>query len=126
MAILGLGTDICEISRIEDALTRLGERFAKRILTEQELTVWREKKQSSRFLAKRFAAKEAASKALGTGIACGVTFHDFTVLNNEYGKPTLYLSGKACELAQAQGIQHVHISLSDERRYAMATVILEN
>ena len=69
--------------------------------------------------------KEAASKALGTGIACGVSFHDFTVKNDERGKPLLSLSGKANELAQAMGVNHVHLTIADERHYAVATVILE-
>ena len=83
MAILGLGTDIAEIERIEKALGRTGEPFAQRILSQGEMTKFAELKQKGRYLAKRFAVKEAASKALGTGIAKGVTFHDFTVSNDE-------------------------------------------
>lgn len=95
MAILGLGTDIAEIERIEKALGRSGEPFARRILSEDEMAKFSQLKQQGRYLAKRFAAKEAASKALGTGIAQGVTFHDFTVSNDELGKPVLMLSGVA-------------------------------
>ncbi|PJC86289.1 holo-ACP synthase [Vibrio sp. HA2012] len=126
MAILGLGTDIAEIGRIEQALERSGEAFAERILAEPEMTVFAGLKQKSRYLAKRFAAKEAASKALGTGIAHGVTFHDFVVSNDEHGKPVLVLSHKALEIAQGMGVKHTHISISDERHYAVVTVLFES
>lgn len=125
MAIVGLGTDIAEIERVEKALARTGEAFARRILTESELEKFHSLKQQGRFLAKRFAAKEAASKALGTGIALGVTFQDFIISNDEYGAPVLTLTNKALEIAQRKQVQHIHLSISDERHYAMATVILE-
>ncbi|WP_260260871.1 holo-ACP synthase [Vibrio intestinalis] len=126
MAIVGLGTDIAEIERVEKALSRSGEAFAKRILTDVEMAKFDSLKQQGRFLAKRFAAKEAASKALGTGIAMGVTFHDFTVTNDKHGKPVLALANKALELAQSKQINHIHLSISDERHYAVATVIYES
>ncbi|WP_117235703.1 holo-ACP synthase [Vibrio maerlii] len=126
MAIVGLGTDIAEIERIENALNRTGAAFAKRILTQNELTAFEQLKQQGRFLAKRFAAKEAASKALGTGIAAGVTFHDFEVSNDERGKPCLNLTGKAKEFAVSMGVTSTHITISDERHYAVATVIFES
>lgn len=125
MAIVGLGTDIAEIERVEKALARSGEAFAKRILTESELKTFFSLKQQGRFLAKRFAVKEAASKALGTGIALGVSFQDFNVSNDEHGAPVLTLSNKALEIAEQKGVAHVHLSISDERHYAVATVILE-
>lgn len=123
--IVGLGTDIAEIERIEKALARSGRAFAERILTAQELTQFDSLKQQGRYLAKRFAAKEAASKALGTGIAQGVSFQDFVISNDEQGKPLLRLSGKAAELAQRSHVVSVHLTISDERHYAVATVILE-
>ncbi|NRB68530.1 MAG: holo-ACP synthase [Vibrio sp.] len=126
MAIVGLGTDIAEIERVEKALSRSGEAFARRILTDIELQRFQSLKQQGRFLAKRFAAKEAASKALGTGIALGVTFHDFTITNDEYGAPNLSLSGKALEFAQKKQVESIHLSISDERHYAVATVIYES
>lgn len=101
MAILGLGTDIAEIERIDKALGRSGEPFARRILSEDEMAKFSQLKQQGRYLAKRFAAKEAASKALGTGIAQGVTFHDFTVSNDELGKPVLMLSGVAQKMGRS-------------------------
>ncbi|PNI01892.1 holo-ACP synthase [Vibrio diazotrophicus] len=124
--IVGLGTDIAEIERIEKALNRSGDAFAQRILTESELEVFTNLKQKGRYLAKRFAAKEAASKALGTGIAHGVSFQDFEISNDENGKPVLTLSGKAQQIAQASSVCSVHLTISDERHYAVATVILES
>ena len=126
MAIVGLGTDIAEIERVEKALTRSGPAFAERILTPDELVVFYSLKQQGRYLAKRFAAKEAASKALGTGIAMGVSFQDFTISNDAWGKPILTLSNKALEIAQQRKVSSIHLSISDERHYAMATVIYES
>ncbi|KJY66761.1 holo-ACP synthase [Vibrio nigripulchritudo] len=125
MSIFGLGTDIAEIERFEKSLSRLGEAFAKRILTTIELSQYSSTKQQARFLAKRFAAKEAASKALGTGIAKGVTFHDFVITNDENGKPLLSLHNQALTYANENGVTQVHLSISDERHYAVATVIFE-
>ncbi|MCP3697823.1 MAG: holo-ACP synthase [Aliivibrio sp.] len=126
MAIVGLGTDIAEIERVEKALSRSGDAFAERILSQSEFEKYQGLKQKGRFLAKRFAAKEAASKALGTGIAHGVTFHDFSVSNDENGKPILKLMGKALELSQKMNVSHIHLTISDERHYAVATVIFES
>lgn len=126
MAIVGIGTDIVEIQRIQAALERTGRGLAQRILTEEEMVVFDRHHHPERFLAKRFSAKEAASKSLGTGIAQGVTFHDFTILNNQLGKPTLTFSGKAAELAELSGVTAFHITISDEKHYATATVILES
>ncbi len=125
MPILGLGTDIAEIERIEKALDRSGEAFAKRILADTEFQTFLSLKQKGRYLAKRFAAKEAASKALGTGIALGVTFHDFIVSNDQNGKPILILENRAKEIADSYGVSGIHLSISDERHYAVATVVME-
>lgn len=126
MAIVGLGTDIAEIERLEKALSRNGNAFAQRILAESEYQIYLTLKQQGRFLAKRFAAKEAASKALGTGIAHGVTFHDFVISNDENGKPILMLENRAKNIADKRGVTHVHLSISDERHYAVATVVMES
>ncbi|ELR65367.1 Holo-[acyl-carrier protein] synthase [Photobacterium marinum] len=126
MAIVGLGTDIADIERVEKAYARSGDAFAERILSPSEFDIFNGLKPKGRYLAKRFAVKEAASKAIGTGIACGVSFQDFTVSNNELGKPILTLSGKAAELAEGMGVQHVHLTIADEKKYAVATVILES
>jgi holo-[acyl-carrier protein] synthase len=126
MAIVGIGTDIVEIERIQKALVRTGRGLAQRILTDAEMVVFDNHRHPERFLAKRFSAKEAASKALGTGIAKGVSFHDFTILNNENGKPTLTIVGKAEQFAAQFGVSAMHITISDEKHYATATVILES
>ncbi|CAG21401.1 holo-ACP synthase [Photobacterium profundum] len=126
MAIIGLGTDIADIERVDKVFARSGDAFAERILAPSELVIYHSLKLKARYLAKRFAVKEAASKALGTGIACGVSFQDFIVSNDERGKPLLSLSGKAAELAESMGVKHVHLTLADEKRYAVATVILES
>ncbi|MFP3013920.1 MAG: holo-ACP synthase [Arsenophonus sp. NC-PG7-MAG3] len=126
MAIIGLGTDLVEIIRIEQIIEYLEERLAKRILSIQE---WRQYKNHSypvHFLAKRFAVKEAAAKALGTGIRNGLAFNQFEVFNDELGKPGLNLLGQAKILADSLGVQHIHVSLSDEQNYACAAVIMES
>ncbi|RKF18610.1 holo-ACP synthase [Alginatibacterium sediminis] len=123
MAIVGLGTDIVEIERL--ASNPRIDGLAKRVLSDSEYAVYLTSKQGSRFLAKRFAAKEAASKALGTGIAQGVGFKNFTISNDRLGKPILELSGNALDIATQLGAKTWHISISDEKRYALATVILE-
>ena len=125
MAILGLGTDIVEISRLEQIYERSGESLAKRVLTVNE---WNDYQQSIcpiRFLAKRFAAKEAASKALGTGIAKGVSFQHFEISHDEWGKPLLLLSGHAKHIADCLKITRCLLTISDEKHYAVATVLLE-
>ncbi len=122
--IAGIGTDIVSIARITSTLERTGERFARRILTEREFAVFQQRNHSSTYLASRFAAKEAASKALGTGIGT-VSFQDIEVTSHSTGAPVLSFLGRAKTLQQERGITHVHISLSDEQEYAQAFVILE-
>jgi len=123
--ILGIGTDLCEIKRIEQALERWGERFARRILVESELAVFRRRKKSAAYLAKRFAAKEAFSKALGTGIHFPVNWHNVWVVNDRAGKPMLEFSKPLAELLARRGIDRVHVSLTDEIGMASAFVIAE-
>ena len=122
MAILGLGTDIVEIARVEKAFS---ERFAQRVLTENELSIMKNSNEPARYLAKRWSAKEAAAKALGTGIGRGISFQHFEVTNNELGAPQLTLSGPALEFAQEKGGTSFHLSISDEVNYAVATVIFD-
>ncbi|MCV9880218.1 holo-ACP synthase [Brenneria izbisi] len=126
MPILGLGTDIVEVARIAAVIERSGERLARRILTDREWTQYQQHQQPIRFLAKRFAAKEAAAKAFGTGIRDGLAFSQFEVFNDEQGKPCLRFLDRAAELAERMGVKYVHLTLADERRYACATVIIES
>lgn len=124
MAIMGLGTDIVEIARIAKQLNK-SQRLAERVLTPTELSTFIHHKFPERFLAKRFAAKEAAVKALGTGIGNGVSFQDVEVVNLSSGQPTLVFSGEFANLCGLRGINSSFISISDEQRYAMASVVLE-
>ncbi|WP_028117692.1 holo-ACP synthase [Ferrimonas senticii] len=125
MAIKGLGTDIVEIERIATRFDKLGDKLAARILTESELRELGHSSDPARFLAKRFAIKEAAAKALGTGIGRGVSFQHISLSHNEWGAPLLQLRGGAAERMAQLGATSTHVSLSDERRYVVATVIVE-
>lgn len=124
MAIIGLGTDIVEIARIQTSLTR-SPALVQRVLTAPEQALYAQHPQAARYFAKRFAAKEAAAKALGTGIGRGVSFQHMVVSNNVDGKPELAFSGYAAELAQQLGVTSIWLSITDEQAYAAATVILE-
>lgn len=123
--IYGVGTDLIEIRRIEKALARFGDRFARRILCEPELERFRGHRQPAAYLAKRFAAKEAFSKALGTGIHAPANWHGVWVINLKSGKPQFEFSDDLKNLLAKKGIRSAHVSLADEREIACATVILE-
>ena len=122
--IFGIGTDIVRISRIQQGLDRYGERFARRILAGEELTDFQRTLHPARFLARRFAAKEAVVKAYGTGFTRGMTFQDIVVSHDAAGKPLLLLTGRALELQYEMGIGEKFISISDELEYAVAFVTL--
>ena len=123
--IYGVGTDVVEIARIEQALARFGERFARRILCESEVKRFHGHRLPANFLAKRFAAKEAFTKALGTGIHAPANWHGVWVRNLPSGKPVLEFSDALRTLLAERGVAGSHVSLTDERGVAMATVILE-
>lgn len=123
--IFGVGTDLVEIGRIEQALARHGERFARRILCDAELSRFRSHRLPAAFLAKRFAAKEAFGKALGSGIRAPANWHDLCVTNEDNGRPDLGFSPALGALLQSRGVRRAHLSMSDERALACATVILE-
>lgn len=123
--IYGIGTDIIEIPRIAAALGRFGERFARRILCEPELKRFAAHRQPAAYLAKRFAAKEAFTKALGTGIRAPANWHGVWVINLRSGKPVLEFTPALQALLDTRGVRHAHVSLTDERQFASATVILE-
>lgn len=126
MTIYGIGTDIVRIARMEDDLRRYGERFAQRILAPAELEEYRASRMPARFLAKRFAAKEAAVKALGTGFSQGVSLHHFAVGHEAAGRPYLIYGGEAQRLCREFGIVASHLSIADETEYAVAFVTLMN
>lgn len=125
MAICGIGTDIVEIARIEQVLSRHGERFAARLLHPEEMAAWRSAIAPATLLAKRFAAKEALSKALGTGLRGVVSLRNIGVRHDQLGRPEFFFApALAAELA-SRGIQRLHLSLSDERAYVLAFVVIE-
>ncbi|QFU02162.1 Holo-[acyl-carrier-protein] synthase [Halomonas sp. THAF5a] len=123
--IIGIGTDIARVARFERAMARHGERFAERLLGELERERLRDHALPAAFLAKRFAAKEAFVKALGTGLRRGMRWTEIQVVNDALGRPSLVLSGKAQALAEAAGVRALHLSLSDEEALATAFVVLE-
>ena len=123
--IYGIGTDLVDIKRIEDALFRFGDRFLHRILCEEEVVEYSRSSQPARFLAKRFAAKEAFSKAYGTGIGESVGWHDVRVIHDAHGKPLIQTSKALGDKLLARHITQTHISISDEMGYALVFVIIE-
>ena len=123
--IYGIGTDIVSIDRIQNILNKNRDGFINRVLTEHEKALFANKADSAAFCAKRFAAKEAFSKALGTGIGRIVSFQDLTVRSNEHGKPYFMPSEKLRLYLQEKGIKHGHLSISDESQNALAFVVLE-
>ena len=123
--IYGIGVDLAQISRIDKAYARFGQRFAERILGKTELNDFANTKRPVRFLAMRFAAKEAASKAFGTGFKQGIAPRQIEVQHNRAGKPSLVFSGQAAKLASENTITASHVSLTDEDDFAVAYVILE-
>jgi holo-[acyl-carrier protein] synthase len=125
MAIHGIGSDLIRVARLEAVLARHGDRFAARILAFEEQADYARASDRAAFLAKRFAAKEAAAKALGTGIRDGLRLAHFAVAHDRRGRPLLNLRGRAAELAAAAGIVASHLSLSDEGGWALAFVVLE-
>ncbi|MBN9614140.1 MAG: holo-[acyl-carrier-protein] synthase [Acidobacteriales bacterium 59-55] len=124
--VLGLGTDLIEIARIQQSLDRFGERFLQRIFTPGEIAYCRRKKHAAESFAARFAAKEAAAKALGTGISRGIGWQEIEVRRNPGERPTLHLSGRAQERAAAMGIRNLQLSLTHSRDVAMAVVVAED
>jgi holo-[acyl-carrier protein] synthase len=127
--IIGTGTDLIDIRRIEKTLARFGDRFTRRCFTEIEQAKSDRRKERAASYAKRYAAKEAGAKALGTGIARGVSWKEIGVVNLPGGKPTLELKGRALDwldrLTPDGMTAYVHISITDEPPYALANVIIE-
>jgi len=123
--IFGIGTDIVEVARIDDSIQQFGDDFAKRILAESEFSHYLSSNIKARFLAKRFAAKEAFSKALGTGLRAPATFQNIAVKHDELGKPLLELAPELQDFLHSKNIVKMHISISDERNLAAAFVVLE-
>ncbi len=127
--IIGIGADLSDIRRVQDTLDRFGERFTQRVFTQIERTRSERKGDRAASYAKRFAAKEACAKALGTGMRGGVFWRDMGVVNAPSGQPTLHLTGGAAARLKAltpPGMQGViHLSLTDDHPYAQAFVVIE-
>ncbi|MCW1404169.1 holo-ACP synthase [Pararhodobacter zhoushanensis] len=127
--ILGIGTDLANIERIAGTLDRFGDRFRHRVFTDLELAKANRRKDEAGTLAKRWAAKEACSKALGTGLAMGISWKDMGVVNRRGGQPTMLLTGWAAERLAAMtpaGYEAVvHVSLTDDHPWAQAFVVIE-
>jgi holo-[acyl-carrier protein] synthase len=125
--VLGLGTDLIEIERIQVSIDQFGDRFLNRVFTESEIAYClRKKKHSAESFAARFAAKEAGAKALGTGISRGVSWKEIEVRRQPGDRPTLHLSGRAAERAHSMGVRNIQLSLTHSREVAMAVVSVED
>lgn len=122
--IFGIGTDIVAVKRLQSMWERHGEKAPERLLAPQEMSDFAKASDKGRFLAKRFAAKEAFSKALGTGIRPPATLSAIAVSHDELGKPNLVFCGQLAKLIENQCLT-AHLSLSDETEYVIAYVILE-
>jgi len=124
--ILGTGIDIIEVARIASSYEKFGERFVNRILLPDEIKYSLDHRKPAPFLAVRFAAKEAISKAFGTGIGAQLGWQDMEIRRKESGEPFVVLHGKGAELFAARGAQRLHITLSHTENYATAMAILES
>jgi holo-[acyl-carrier protein] synthase len=124
--VIGLGTDLIEIERIERSYARFGEAFLNRVFTPGEVAYCMRKKNFAESLAARFAAKEAGAKALGTGISRGVNWKEFEVRRAPGQRPELHLSGRALEIAGRLGIRHISLTLSHSRTVSIAMVVAED
>lgn len=122
--IFGIGTDIVRVARMQKNVERYGEKFAERILTPEEISDYRQDPRKAHFLAKRFAAKEAAAKAMGTGFRDGLMLHHIGITHDAAGKPQLVFTDQAATFIRQHGITSVHVSLADEEDHAVAFVTL--
>jgi holo-[acyl-carrier protein] synthase len=123
--ILGIGTDLVDIARIEAALEK-SDALAKRVLTEFEWEEFESSKQPARFLAKKFASKEATAKAIGTGIGNGISWQHIEIAHDKFGKPMLNPLGAFQDWCEAHRANNLQISITDEKDYASAFVIIES
>jgi holo-[acyl-carrier protein] synthase len=122
--IFGIGTDILRVERVADAYERFGRRFAERLLMPQELAAFADHKRPARFLAMRFAAKEAIVKALGTGFAHGVWVRDVGFMPDRWGRPEIVFSPRGRQVADSLGAGDGHLSLTDEAGLVVAVAVL--
>ena len=123
--IFGIGTDIVEMARMDATWARFGEHFARRILMEEEMVLFKKTKQPARFLAMRFAGKEATVKAMGTGFAHGVWLRDVGITSNKWGRPLIIWSERGQKVCDDLGIGKGHVSLTDDAGLVMAYAVVE-
>jgi len=123
--IFGVGTDIVELSRIQASYDRFGEHFVNRILMPEEIELFRNSKWPVRFLAMRFAGKEAAVKAMGTGFRHGIWVRDVGIMNNDWGRPLIIWSERGHKVCQRLGIGSGHVSLTDDAGLVIAFAVVE-
>ena len=123
--IFGVGTDVVELSRIQASYERFGEHFVERILMDEEIELFRRSKQPARFLAMRFAGKEATVKAMGTGFAHGVWLRDVGITSNEWGRPLVIWSERGRGVCDDLGIGAGHVSLTDDAGLIIAFAVVE-
>jgi len=123
--IFGVGTDVVELSRIQASHERFGEHFVERILMDEEIELFRRSKQPARFLAMRFAGKEATVKAMGTGFAHGVWLRDVGITSNEWGRPLIIWSERGQGVCDRLGIGAGHVSLTDDAGLIIAFAVVE-
>jgi holo-[acyl-carrier protein] synthase len=122
--IFGIGTDVVRLDRVQRTLERFGEHFIQRLLLPAELEAFRRQRRPARFLAMRFAAKEAVVKAMGTGFAHGMWIRDVGVVQNSWGKPEIIYSARGDERRRELGIGEGHITLTDEAGLVVAVAVL--
>ena len=123
--IFGVGTDVVELSRIQASYERFGEHFVERILMDEEIELFRQSKQPARFLAMRFAGKEATVKAMGTGFAHGVWLRDVGITSNDWGRPLVIWSERGRGVCDELGIGSGHVSLTDDAGLIIAFAVVE-
>ena len=123
--IFGVGTDVVELSRIQATYDRFGEHFVRRLLMEEELELFRRSKFPVRFLAMRFAGKEATVKAMGTGCRHGVWLRDVGIVNNDWGRPLIIWSDRGRGVCEQLGIGAGHVSLTDDAGLVVAFAVVE-
>lgn len=123
--IFGIGTDIVELSRVQATYDRFGDHFVRRLLMPQELELFSRSKRPVRFLAMRFAGKEATVKAMGTGFAHGVWLRDVGIVSNDWGRPLVIWSERGQRVCDRLGIGSAHVSLTDDNGLVMAFSVVE-
>jgi holo-[acyl-carrier protein] synthase len=122
--IFGIGTDVVQLSRVESTWSRFGEHFSKRLLLDEEQTLFERTKNPVRFLAMRFAAKEAIVKAMGTGFAHGMWIRDVGTVPDKWGKPEIIYSPRGAAMCEKLGVGEGHVTLTDEAGLVVAVAVL--